>query len=91
MYENNLMEAVMDKSAFEIKAIVAGASQKEMLDFESAFKQIAGCSMESPLIDDEYLKTQGLSTCVGVKALLVAKLPMDSIDKIAAVFESFCQ
>ena len=79
----------MNKADFEIKAIVAGASQKEMLDFESAFRQITGYTMESPFIDDKFLKEQGMSTLVACKAIMVGKLPMDSIDKIANVFEGF--
>lgn len=81
----------MNKSDFEIKAIVAGASQKEMLDFESAFKQAAGCSMESPLINDDFLKTQGMSIAVACRALMAGKSSMESINKIVDVFETFCK
>ena len=81
----------MNKSDFEIKAIVAGASQKEMLDFESVFKQAAGCSLESPLVDDKFLKEQGMSIAVACRALLTPKLPMDGINRIVEVFEGYCK
>ncbi len=80
----------MNKSEFEIRAIVAGATQKEMLDFESAFKQVAGSPLESPLIDDAYLKEFGKQTAIACKALMVPKLSMDGINRIIDVFESFC-
>lgn len=80
----------MDKGQFETKAIVAGASQKEMLDFESVFRDVSGQSLESPLVDVNFLKTQGMQTAVACRALLVPKLPMDGIDRIVSVFESFC-
>ena len=80
----------MNKSDFEIKAMFAGASQKEMLDFESAFKTVAGYPIESPLIDETFLKSQGLQTAVACRALLAPKLSMDSINKIVDVFESYC-
>ena len=81
----------MNKADFEIKAIVAGASQKEMLDFESVFKQASGYPLESPLVDDTFLKTQGPSLAVACKALLAAKLPMDGASRIVDVFESYCR
>jgi len=81
----------MNKSDFEIKAIVAGASQKEMLDFESAFRQVSGYTLDSPFVDSKFLKEQGMSTLIAVKAILVAKLPMASIDKIGDVFEAYCK
>lgn len=81
----------MNKADFEIKAIVAGATQKEMLDFESAFKQISGYPLESPFIDDKFLKEKGMSTLIAAKAIMVAKLSMDSINKIADVFEQYCK
>lgn len=81
----------MNKADFEIKAIVAGASQKEMLDFESAFKQVSGYSLDSPFVDDKFLKEQGMSTLIATKAILVAKLSMDSINKIGDVFEQYCK
>lgn len=81
----------MNKADFEIKAIVAGASQKEMLDFESAFRQVSGYTLDSPFVDKKYLKEQGMSTLIAVKAVLAAKLPMSSIDKIGNVFEEYCK
>lgn len=81
----------MNRADFEIKAIVAGASQKEMLDFLSAFKQVTGYTLDSPFIDDKFLKEQGMSTLVACKAIMVAKLSMDSIEKIGAVFEEYCK
>jgi len=78
----------MNKADFEIKAIVAGASQKEMLDFESVFKQAAGYSMESPMVNDQFLKEQGASIAVACRALLTPKLDMDGINRIVGVFES---
>lgn len=80
----------MNKGDFEIKAIVAGASQKEMLDFESVFKDVSGFSLESPMVDSTFLHEQGMSTAVACRALLVPKLPMDGINRICEVFESFC-
>lgn len=80
----------MNKSEFEIKAIVAGASQKEMLDFECVFREVTGMSLESPMINDDYLKSQGASTAVACRALLDKKLDPAGIDKIVTVFESFC-
>lgn len=81
----------MNKGDFEIKAIVAGASQKEMLDFESVFKQAAGCSMESPMIDDNFLKEKGMEIAVTCRALLSAKLSLDGVNRIVGVFESYCR
>lgn len=80
----------MNKSDFEIQAIVAGVSQKELLDFESAFKSITGYTLDSPFVDDTFLKEKGLSTLVAVKAILVGKLSQSGINKIGDVFEEYC-
>lgn len=80
----------MNKSEFEIKAIVAGASQKEMLDFESVFRQVTGMSLESPMINDEFMKKEGIATAIACRALLDKKLSSDGIDRIIDVFQSFC-
>lgn len=79
----------MNKSDFEIRAIVAQVSQKELLDFYTAFRSVTGSSIESPLIDDKYLKENGASTAVAIRALLSAKLPNDSINKIVGLFEEY--
>lgn len=80
----------MNKGDFEIQALVAGATQKEMLDFECVFKQAAGMPLESPLVNEQYLKEQGMSTAVACRALLVPKLSQEGIERIVSVFESFC-
>lgn len=81
----------MNKADFEIRAIVNHISQKELLDFYNAFRQVTGCSMESPLIDDNYLKENGPQTAVAIRALLSAKLPMDSIERVVGIFEEYCK
>ncbi len=80
----------MNKSDFEIKAIVAGASQKEMLDFECVFREVTGNSLESPEVNEDYLKSQGMATAIACRALLDKKLAKDGIDKIIGVFETYC-
>ena len=79
----------MNKADFEIRALVAGCNQKDILDFENAFKNVTGYPMESVLIDTTYLKENGSSTSVACKALMVAKNSMENINRIAEVFESF--
>lgn len=81
----------MNRADFEIKCIVAGISQKELLDFLTAFRQVTGYTLDSPFVDSKFLKEQGMSTLVACKALMVAKLSMESIDRIAAVFEEYCK
>lgn len=77
----------MNKSDFEIRALVQQVSQKELLDFYAAFKQVTGYSMESPLVTEEYLKENRDQIAVATQALLTAKLSKEGIDKIISVFE----
>ncbi|MGN0317681.1 MAG: hypothetical protein ACI4E1_07055 [Lachnospira sp.] len=76
----------MKKLEFETRAIVAGLTQKEQLDFFSAFKQIEGCSFESPLIDKDYLNKNGDRIEVALRALLQTKMGKADIDKVIMVF-----
>lgn len=77
----------MNKSDFEIRALVEHITQKELLDFYAAFKQVTGYSMESPLVTEEYLKENRAQIIVATQALLSAKLSKKGIDKIISVFE----
>lgn len=81
----------MNKSDFEIKAIVAQVSQKELLDFYAAFHQVTGESIDSPFVDKKFLKERGEQTVVACRALMAGKLGKESIDKVCAVFEEFCK
>ena len=79
----------MNKADFEIRALCAGCNQKDILDFENAFKNVTGYPMDSVLIDSAFLKENGSSTSCACKALMVAKNSMENINRIAEVFESF--
>ncbi|MDD7404109.1 MAG: hypothetical protein SO170_01045 [Butyribacter sp.] len=77
----------MNKSSFEIRALVEKISQKELLDFYDAFRQVTGYCIESPLMDHEYLQENKEKIIVAVRAILSAKLSNRRINKIIEVFE----
>lgn len=77
----------MNKNDFEIRALVKQVTQKELLDFYAAFKQVTGYSIESPLVTEKYLKENGNQISVAIQALLSAKLSKEGIDKVISVFE----
>lgn len=77
----------MNKRDFEIRALIEKVTQKELLDFYAAFRQVTGYDMESPLVTEEYLRENGDQIIVAVQALLFAKLPMEGIEKVISVFE----
>ena len=77
----------MIKSDFEIRALVQQVTQKELLDFYAAFRQVTGYNMESPLVTEEYLKENKNQIAVAAQALLTAKLSKEGIDKVISVFE----
>lgn len=77
----------MNKSDFEIRALVQKVTQKELLDFYSAFRQVTGYDMESPLVTEEYLDENRNKIIVAIRALLSAKLPKEGIDKVILVFK----
>lgn len=81
----------MNKSDFEIRALVKQVTQKELLDFYAAFRQVTGYDMESPLLTEEYLKENRDQITVAVRALLSAKLSKESIDKVISVFEEITE
>ncbi len=77
----------MKKSDIEIQAIVNGVSQKELLDFYDMFEQVTGYVIDSPFIDEKYLKENGKNTSVVIRSLLSQKLQKEGVDKIMGIFE----
>lgn len=77
----------MNKRDFEIRALIEKITQKELLDFYAAFRQVTGYDMESPLVTEEYLKENGDQIIVAVQALLYAKLSEEGIERVISVFE----
>jgi hypothetical protein len=78
----------MNRQDFEIKAIVAGLTQKDILDFTSAFRAISGNSIESPIVDKEYLQKEGPGIAIAVRAILDKSSSKESIAKMIDFFES---
>lgn len=85
------METTMDKSEMEIRALVNNISQKELLDFYSAFEQVTGYSLESPFINQEYLYKEKDRLYIAIRALLVQKMSQDRIDATIAVFQDYAE
>ena len=85
------MERTMDKSEMEIRALVNNISQKELLDFYSAFEQVTGYSLESPFINQEYLYEEKDRLYIAIRALLVQKMSQDRIDATIAVFQDYAE
>ena len=83
------MERTMDKSEMEIRALINHISQKELLDFYSAFEQVTGYSLESPFINQEYLYKEKDRLYIAIRALLVQKMSQDRIDATIAVFQDY--
>ena len=77
----------MKKSDIEIQAIVNGVSQKELLDFYDMFEQVTGYVIDSPFIDEKYLRENGKNTSVVIRSLLSQKLQKEGVDKIMEIFE----
>lgn len=85
------MERIMDKGEMEIRALVNHISQKELLDFYSAFEQVTGYSLESPFINQKYLYEEKEGLYIAIRALLVQKMSQDRIDAIIAVFRDYAE
>jgi len=81
----------MDRGEMEIRAIVNNISQKELLDFYSAFEQVTGYPLESPLINEKYLYEEKDGLYIAIQALLVQKLSQNRIDAIISVFRDYAE
>lgn len=81
----------MDKGEMEIRAIVNHISQKELLDFYSAFEQVTGYPLDSPFINEKYLYEEKDGLYIAIRALLVQKMSQDRIDATIAVFEEYAE
>lgn len=81
----------MDKSDLEIRALVNNISQKELLDFYSAFEQVTGHPLDSPLIDEKYLAKEKDGLYIAIRALLVQKMSQDRIDETIAIFQEYAE
>lgn len=79
----------MDKGEIEIRALVNHISQKELLDFYSAFEQVAGYSFESPFVNEKFLYENKDRLFIAIQALLVQKMSQDRIDATMAVFKEY--
>ena len=77
----------MDRSELEIRALVNQISQKELLDFYSAFESVTGYSIESPIINAKYLYENKDSIYIATRALLGPKMAPDRIDATIHFFE----
>ena len=81
----------MDKGEMEIRALVNNISQKELLDFYSAFEQVTGYSLESPFINEQFLYKEKDGLYIAIGALLVQKLSQDRINAIIGVFQDYAE
>lgn len=81
----------MDRGEMEIRALVNHISQKELLDFYSAFEQVTGYPIESPLINEKYLYEEKNGLYIAIGALLVQKFSQDRIDAIISVFQEYAE
>lgn len=81
----------MDKGEIEIRALVNNISQKELLDFYSAFEQVAGYPFESPLVNEEFLYKEKDGLYIAIRALLVPKMAQKRIDATIAMFEEYAE
>ena len=75
----------------EIRAIVNNISQKELLDFYSAFEQVTSYPLESPLVNEKFLYEENDGLYIAIRALLVQKLSQDRIDAIISVFQDYAE
>ncbi len=81
----------MDRGEMEIRALVNNISQKELLDFYSAFEQVTGYPLESPLINEKFLYEEKNGLYIAIGALLVQKLSQDRINAIISVFQDYAE
>lgn len=74
------------KELMEQYAAAEGLAKKPLLDFFEAFRSINGFDLDDGRIDGQYLKENGESLFVGVRALLSAKLTMEQLRQLEDAF-----
>lgn len=74
------------KALMEQRAEAGGIKGKPLLDFFEAFERFSGLNMDDPKVDKEFLKKDGESLIIGVRAMLAAKMSLAQMDQLTDIF-----
>lgn len=73
------------------RALAAGLSQKEILDFFSAFRSVTQVDIGHNAVNKEFLLSKKESVMIGAEAFLASSMSLDKINQLVAIFEQICE
>ena len=73
------------------RALAAGLSQKEILDFFSAFRSVTQMDLGHNAVNKEFLLKQKESVMIGAEAFLASSMSLDKINQLVTIFAGICE
>ena len=73
------------------RALAAGLSQKEILDFFSAFRSVTQMDLGHNAVNKEFLLKQKESVMIGAEAFLASSMSLDKIKQLVTIFANICE